>query len=506
MDRKLTFVISFAVTLTVLAVGLPVAQGAPAREMSDKSITDAVEDQFLFDWSVPYNEIDVRTNEGIVTLTGTVGNLLAKDRAARIAETIKGVRSVINRIQVEPAEDRSDKDIRDDVIAALAYDPAADSYELDVKVEDNVVTLSGKVQSWQEKQLARKVAKGVNGVTGLKDAINVNYKTDRPDPEIQADIEQALKWDTLVDHGLITVNVDDGKVKLSGTVGSSAEKRQARHNAWVAGVTDVTAEALTVREWAEDEDIRKTRFAIKSPDQIEEAIKDALLYDPRAFSFNIQPDVAGSVVTLRGKVDNMLAKEAAAQVARNTVGVNTVINRIKIRSDKDMSDSEIAANVRKALKRDPYVDRYEITTAVVNGTAYLYGTVDTFFEKGQAYQAAAAADGVAAVRSNLDVEYTDRPLAYDPYVYDYYPYDYDWYDYEPFHTFRSDSAIKEEISDELWWSPFVDSDQVKVSVDNGVATLTGKVDSWSELEAARQNAYEGGATWVINKLDVKDQK
>jgi osmotically-inducible protein OsmY len=44
----------------------------------------------------------------------------------------------------------------------------------------------------------------------------------------------------------------------------------------------------------------------------------------------------------------------------------------------------------------------------------------------------------------------------------------------------------------LWWSPFVDSDDVNVTVDDGVVTLTGAVDSWSEYNAAANNAYEGG--------------
>jgi hypothetical protein len=40
-------------------------------------------------------------------------------------------------------------------------------------------------------------------------------------------------------------------------------------------------------------------------------------------------------------------------------------------------------------------------------------------------------------------------------------------------------------------------------VDDGVATLTGTVDSWSEYDAAVNNAYEGGAVYVDNELLVK---
>jgi osmotically-inducible protein OsmY len=155
------------------------------------------------------------------------------------------------------------------------------------------------------------------------------------------------------------------------------------------------------------------------------------------------------------------------------------------------------------LLRNPYVDRFDITVTVVDDTAYLYGTVDTFFEKGEADDTAASARGVDAVRNHLTVMDEADALTYDPYTYDTYVYDYDWYDYQPAYTYLSDAEIKEEVNDEMWWSPFVDSDEVQVSVDDGVATLTGTVESWSEREAARENAYEGGATWVINDLDVE---
>ena len=72
----------------------------------------------------------------------------------------------------------------------------------------------------------------------------------------------------------------------------------------------------------------------------------------------------------------------------------------------------------------------------------------------------------------------------------------------PTFSTKTDVEIKFDIQDELWWSPSVDADQMNIEVVNGTATLTGQVDSWSEWQAAKENAYEGGATWVHNKLEV----
>jgi len=473
------------------------------KKLDNQNITDAIENELLFDRAVPANDIDVKVVDGVVTLRGKVGNILAKERAARMAETVKGVRSVVNLVKVKPATTRSDSAIERDVQRALLEDPATDSYEVRVSVKNSVVKLTGTTQSRTEKQLCGTVAKGVKGVIDVENKIRIKYKSERPDVEIRPEIEKALRWSVLVDDALIDVEVDDGEVTLTGTVGSAAEKRQAIVQAWVVGVKSVDASDLKVARWARNEDLRKDKYVAKSAVEIRDAIKDAFLYDPRVSSFNVTPDIAGSTVTLRGTVDNLKAKRAAEQDARHTVGVTYVSNRLKVRPDDDLTDFEVAGNIRAALNRDAYVDRYDITVSVVGGIAYLSGTVDSYFEKWRADDAASKVRGVVMVRNNLEVDY-GGPIVYDPYVDDDYPYVDDWYDYEPNHSFTSDIEIKQDIESELWWSPFVDEDEVKVEVSGGVATLTGSVDSWIEHGAATDNAYEGGATWVDNSdLEVK---
>ena len=68
--------------------------------------------------------------------------------------------------------------------------------------------------------------------------------------------------------------------------------------------------------WARDEDLRKDKFVVKSDEEIQSAIEDALLYDPRVLSVNVTPDVTAGTATLRGEVASLRAKRAAASVAR----------------------------------------------------------------------------------------------------------------------------------------------------------------------------------------------
>ena len=59
--------------------------------------------------------------------------------------------------------------------------------------------------------------------------------------------------------------------------------------------------------------------------------------------------------------------------------------------------------------------------------------------------------------------------------------------------------IKDQFDSDL----FVDEDNINVEVEEGIATLSGEVHSWSEYSAAERNAYEGGAKDVVNNISVQ---
>jgi osmotically-inducible protein OsmY len=71
---------------------------------------------------------------------------------------------------------------------------------------------------------------------------------------------------------------------------------------------------------------------------------------------------------------------------------------------------------------------------------------------------------------------------------------------------KSDAEIKEDVESQLWWSPFVDSDKINVSVQNGTVTLSGQVEDWDAEKAAIKNAFDGGAKRVRSQLQVQGQE
>lgn len=494
----------------VAALGLASSIGwaAPAR-LTDRQITHAVERTLLSDSALPGNQIDAVTHEGIVTLSGATDNLIVKERAVKLAQSLRGVRGVLDTITLDiPVV--ANAVLRKNVEAALAFDVATDAYEIQPDAADGVVTLRGTVQSYLERDLSIHVARGVKGVRNVLDRIIIRHAAVRPDAEIRAEVRRSIDIDVWLAPQAITVEVKGGAVSLSGEVGSAALHERARARGWTAGVSSVNAEALYVESRATKRGQRSDAMAVRSDASIRQAVVDGFFFDPRVRSFVPGVEVESGVVTLSGLVDNLKSRRAAEQDARNTVGVRQVVNLLKVRPVRQPADSLIAANIREAFFRDPFVDGYQIDARVKRGVVTMTGNVDSYFEKVRAEDLAARGRGVVRVTNNLAVTHPDL-VHHDLYA------DADWSDTQSYHAFANsdhavraygrheggDAMIKSNIERELMWSPYVDRDQIVVSVDHGVATLTGTARSWPAFRAATTDALNGGASRVINLVKVE---
>ena len=478
----------------------PLQAATPKKDITDKGITSAVETELLIEKGVPLDLIDASTSQGIVTLSGSVDNLLAKERALKIAESIRGVRGVVDRITVTPVS-RPDADIRKDILAVLLGDPATESYQVAVSVQDAVATLTGSVGSYAEKQLAARIAKGIKGVKEVRNDVTVSYLAKRTDPEIASDIKARLQWDIWINGGLVNPVVENGKVMLTGTIGSGISKWRAFEDAWVNGVTAVDDSGLKIEPLARKGAQRAFKDVISSDSEIKQAVQAALRLDPRVSAFSPGVIVEGGVVILGGNVGNLKAKTSAEQDAKNIMGVWQVDNLLKVRPKGRRTDAEMEKQLKAALSWDPLLNSSAIDAAVINRTAYLSGAVESNFEKAEAQDVASRIKGVMLVRNHLKVEPEFSIFYYDWPYYSHSPY----YDAEIFgpRPYLNDTQIKKNIEDWFFWSPFVDRDDIKVTVHGGVATLTGTVGTWIGYGEADQGAHQSGATAVLNRVTVK---
>jgi hypothetical protein len=98
MNSKRLMGISFVVLLLVLgsAVGC-------SRSRSDQQIVTDIQAKLYGDPNVPSRQIEVQSNNGVVTLSGTVGSDPERTAAANDASQVEGAKSVVNNLQVTPA-------------------------------------------------------------------------------------------------------------------------------------------------------------------------------------------------------------------------------------------------------------------------------------------------------------------------------------------------------------------------------------------------------------------
>lgn len=337
-------------------------------------------------------ELGVTDDDGIIVLRGTVPDLFSEHRAVERAKLVVGVRAVVDRmkIQTEPIDDQA---LRDDLVAALHTDPLTRNEGVGVAVKNGVVTLSGTVSSEQRRAQARRIAERGDGVTRVVNGLQVAYSYGRSDAAIHADVVSKLRWDPHVDADLTMVAVHHGVVTLSGLVGSTTEKDREAEDAWIAGVREVDSNRLTVNSLFGDYDLRHEPFPVRSDAAIANTIQQAQGLDPMLIYSDLEPEVVAGVVTLMGQVNSERARQAALELARDTVGVVQVDDDLHLIKNSgtakpltmgwrelwpgwtSLRDGLTSAEIRQELRWDPALDADHVKVQVDDGHALLSGRV-----------------------------------------------------------------------------------------------------------------------------------
>lgn len=294
----------------------------------DRVITLAVREDLREAAAVPVDSIRVVSTQGIVTLTGTVSALLARERAAQVTKQIKGVRAVVNRIKVYSVE-RPDTVLRERIEDDFRRDSVLEPWDLEVRVEQGHVLLTGRVDSWFEKRRATEVAQDVEGIRGVENEVAIE-PLERYDFEMEEEIEYALQWDSRLDEHAIDVEVTEGEAYLRGFVGSAYAQELASNKAWVNGIRKVNTDSLLVRWTAYETMHSHTASTTYDEHDIQRAIEAAWQADPRLDASRLVVEIKLDTAVLTGMVGSQRAKDAAAETAQNTVGVAHVVNNITL--------------------------------------------------------------------------------------------------------------------------------------------------------------------------------
>ena len=213
---------------------------------------------------------------------------------------------------------RSDNSLRDDVLLELKWDPKISSAsDIAVAVKDGVVTLSGFVPSFWEKDAAEKAVKRVYGVRGIANDIEVKLFWQRTDPEIARAAVRELESHVSIPAERIKVTVKDGWVTLEGTVDWEYQKSLVQSAMKkLKGVSGVTNKIQVTPKASAAE--------VKS--KIEEALRRSAELDARRITVEIE----GSTVKLYGSVSSWAERDEAERAAWSAPGTTMVENHILV--------------------------------------------------------------------------------------------------------------------------------------------------------------------------------
>jgi osmotically-inducible protein OsmY len=192
---------------------------------TDSQIHQKVLDELRWDTRVDETDVGVEVDNGVVTLSGSVTDYIKKIAAQEAAHRVDGVLDVVNHVEVCPPStfQRSDTDIAQAVRHALEWDVVVPDTLIRSTVSQGWVTLEGEVITWHERESAERAIRGLAGVRGVVNRLEVCFPLVAAET-VREEIEEALERRAQRHAKRIHVDVHDGIVKLSGSVFSYPER------------------------------------------------------------------------------------------------------------------------------------------------------------------------------------------------------------------------------------------------------------------------------------------
>ena len=219
-----------------------------------------------------------------------------------------------------------DETIRINILDKLTYEPGLRPGDIIVFVKDGIATLSGRVRTYSEKHLAEQAAKNVRGVKAVAEEIIVDSETSlqRNDMEIAEAVVHALEWDvSIIPPGKVKVAVENGNVELTGEVSEYYQKERAtKCIRFLYGIKNIINHIT----------VKPAKPAI-TPKEIFDQIVKEFHRNASIDAKNINIEVDGSKVILKGKIRSWIEKKEAEKAAWSVVGVTSVKDELILSFD-----------------------------------------------------------------------------------------------------------------------------------------------------------------------------
>jgi len=241
-----------------------------------------------------------------------------------------------------PSQDVADARQETQIWTTYALNPYLRANDLKVSVHNGEATLTGNVEEAVNKELAKQIALGVNGIKDVDNQIVVQADYSPPvmssgrsygevidDATITAAVKSKLVWSKYTDGLATDVDTKMGKVTLQGTADSPAAKDLASRLAMnTRGVMSVDNQLVVDHpKPGLADNVKSSAHEAKkeiADSWITTKVKSTFLYSSNVDGSNIGVSTNSGIVTLIGKVNSSAERAQAIELAKNVRGVKGV--------------------------------------------------------------------------------------------------------------------------------------------------------------------------------------
>lgn len=194
---------------------------------TDDTIESLFKQSYVYKTYLKDEHIAIKSNDGVVTLSGDVLDETHKPMAQDTVEALPGVKSVDNNIVIK--NDKSDMWLKMKIQTVLLFHSNVSASKTEVSAKNGVVTLKGKAKSQAQKELTTQYAKDVEGVKEVKNEMTMAKHSQSTgdkidDASITAQVKMTLMMYKSTGAIRTRVTTTNGVVTLSGQAKNDAER------------------------------------------------------------------------------------------------------------------------------------------------------------------------------------------------------------------------------------------------------------------------------------------
>jgi osmotically-inducible protein OsmY len=213
------------------------------------------------------------------------------------------------------------------------------------------------------------------------------------DVQIREAVLRELRWEPRIKGSNIGVAVDNGVVRLVGTVGTSTEK---------LAVVEAALRVIRVVDVVDEIEVRIPEGSRTDPD-IARAVEHALLWNAHIPHERIRFTVSNGWVALEGRVEFTHERLEAERTVRRLSGVRGVYNEIVV-DPPEVKTENVRQAIEEALRREAELEAENIRVSLKGDTVNLKGRVHSWQEKQMILNAVVHSPGVRRIDDHLSID------------------------------------------------------------------------------------------------------